>query len=100
MSRRPTLNGLGPVPELDRLRISSQTTRMLTVSLEHGDVARLIRIEVPESMTAGGLLELLKARGDLPVGRSGENLLKGELAIWERGDEWAVGESRAPPFTG
>lgn len=72
---------------------------MLTVSLEHGDVAKMMRLEVPESMTAGGLLELLKAKGDLPTGRSGESLLKGELAVWERGDEWAVGESRAPAHT-
>jgi len=97
MSRRPTLSGLGPVPELDRLRIASQPSRLLTVSLEHGDVARTMRIDVPDSTTAGGLLELLKAKGELPTGRSGENLLKGELAVWERGDEWAVGESHVGP---
>lgn len=90
-SRRPTLNGLGPVPELDRLRIAPNPTRTLAVTLEHGDVPRTIRVEVPDVTTAGGLIELLKQRGDLPSGRTGENLLKGELAVWERGDEWSVG---------
>lgn len=91
-SRRPTLNGQGPPPELDRLRTTSNPPRLLSVSLEHADAGRTVRLEIPDALTAGGLLELLKQRGDVPSGRSGENLMKGDLAVWERGDEWNVGE--------
>jgi hypothetical protein len=53
---------------------------------------RAFEVEIGPQTTAGMVLALLKASGDLPV-RSGEEMMLGGWAVWEGGTDWGIGTS-------
>ncbi|OOM78273.1 methionyl-tRNA formyltransferase [Clostridium sp. BL-8] len=85
----PMYRGAAPIQwaVINGEKVSGNTTMLMDVGIDTGDMLLKDEVEIPDSMTAGELFDLLKVRGADLLVKSIEGIIDGSITPEKQGDE-------------
>ncbi len=85
----PMYRGAAPIQwaVINGEKVSGNTTMLMDVGLDTGDMLMKDEVEIPDEMTAGELYDILKERGANLLKETIEKMVKGEITPEKQSDE-------------
>ena len=85
----PMYRGAAPIQwaVINGEKVSGNTTMLMDVGLDTGDMLMKDEVEIPDEMTAGELYDILKERGAELLKNTIEKMVKGEIIPEKQSDE-------------